>query len=140
MMGAGGASRAIGNAVKDLGGRLYLTNRNEERGIAMANILESTFYPLKNAENFDGDFFINATSLGMNGEKVPLSNERLNNYDAIMDVVVPNTPLQNFARKNSKILIPGKLMAFYQAKKQFEIYTGKTLPDSFIDDFMVGIK
>jgi len=39
LVGAGGVSRAIGNAVKDLEGRLAITNRTEEKGKELATNL-----------------------------------------------------------------------------------------------------
>ena len=50
-----------------------------------------------------------------------------------MDVVVRNTRLIKEAASKGKVIVPGKVMTIHQAAKQFEIYTGRKLPEEFIN-------
>ncbi|MFB5638012.1 MAG: shikimate dehydrogenase family protein [Nitrosarchaeum sp.] len=136
MMGAGGVSKAIGSAVLDLGGELYLTNRSDEKGIITSEALGCSYINWKNKDSFVADFFINATPVGMESESPVLSESVLGGYKIIMDAVVNETPLIKQAKIAGQSVVPGVLMTTYQAEKQFEIYTGKKLDKKFIDEVL----
>lgn len=136
MLGAGGAARAIGRAVKDLGGKLTIINRTEERAVGLAEKLNSHYLAINKLDYAVGCLLINATSIGMNNnEESIFSKELLKRFDVVMDVVIGETSLVEEARRLNKIVIPGMLMTVYQAAKQFGLYTGKELPEEFLRRF-----
>jgi shikimate dehydrogenase len=138
MIGAGGVARAIGRAIVDLNGDLYITNRTKEVGVALAEELKCQYFPWNNRSSFSGYLLINATSIGMNesGDS-PINLNSLNNYGAVMDVIASGeTSIIKRARELRMPFIQGKTMAVYQAEKQFEIYTGQKLPEKFVEGFL----
>src|SRR3989344_2888460 len=116
MAGAGGVARAIGYAVRDLSGKLAVTNRTQVKA---------------------GTLFINATSVGMenSGEQV-IPIENISRFDAVMDVVVGKTQLMMDSEAKGRIIIPGRVMTVYQAAEQFRIYTRQELPREFLEKFL----
>lgn len=137
MMGAGGVARAIGNAVKDLGGRLTISNRTYEKAKELAKKLNAKTIPYNRLENSEGYLVINATSIGMNeGDNMPFSEGLLSKFDAVMDVVVGETKLILKAQELEKIVISGRLMTVYQAAEQFRLYTRKELPEDFLQSYL----
>ncbi len=141
MIGAGGAARAIGHAVKDLDGRLWITNRTEARANELAYILRAKTIQWQERNSFNAYLLINATSIGFNNiNESPLLNESISNYEAVMDIVLTSdaqkTRLIREAESKMKIVIPGRTMTIYQAAKQFYIYTEKKLPEEFLNKFI----
>ncbi len=133
MMGAGGVARAIGRAVRDLGGKLTICNRTYDKGRELADKLDSRVIDYNALEDVRGYLLINATSIGMNSSKESLVNKDIiSRFEGVMDVVVGRTKLMMWSEEMRKITIPGRLMTVYQAAEQFRIYTGKELPESFI--------
>lgn len=134
LVGAGGVARAIGNIIKDLGGRLTITNRTENKSQDLAEKIGAEVLPWEERNHYRAYLLINATSVGMGTNELVVSKEGVSNFDAIMDVIVsPETELLNVAREQGKIVIPGTMMTIYQAVKQFQIYTSKELPTEFIE-------
>ena len=137
MIGAGGVAKAVGYAIRDLAGKLVVTNRTEKKARDLAYKLNAEVIPWKLRDNYVGNLLINATSIGMlNNNEMPISPESLENFDAIMDVIVSPTRLINESELRGKLTIKGKTMTIYQAAKQFEIYTGKKLPEEFLITFL----
>jgi len=138
MIGAGGVARAIGCAVKDLEGNLTITNRTDEKAKALAKKMGANIMPYSDLPTASGHLLINATSVGMtNPDDCPVKEETIESFEAIMDVIVGNeTKLIQEAEKHGKVTIPGKVMTTYQAAKQFELYTGKQLPEDFLEKFI----
>jgi shikimate dehydrogenase len=133
LVGAGGVARAIGNAVKDLEGRLVITNRTEQKAKDLADKLGAEYIPWKERNTQKAYLLVNATSVGMETEEMVVSEEALSHFEAVMDVVVsPKTKLIAIAEGSGKTTIPGTIITTYQGAKQFEIYTGEKLPEKFI--------
>ncbi|MFC1775256.1 shikimate dehydrogenase [Patescibacteria group bacterium] len=133
IVGAGGVSRAIIMALKENGAsKIYITNRDEEKGQLLAKEFELQYIHYDEINDFEGDFLINATSVGMtpNDKEIIISKEMVANYEAVMDVVVSpfKTLLVQTALDLGKIVIYGHEMAVYQAGAQFKLYTGKDAP------------
>jgi shikimate dehydrogenase len=134
MIGAGGAARAIGLAVKNLGGKLTITNRTSNKGKELAERLKCNYLNYGDLKQVSGYLLINGTSVGMdNPLEMIVDNSVISRFEAIMDVVIPGKRLLEESKRQHKIVIPGKTMTLYQAAKQFKIYTGKELPKEFID-------
>ncbi len=138
LLGSGGVARAISHAVKDLGGKLAITNRTEEKAEGLAEKVGAEHLPWKERNNCSGFLLINATGVGMDhpGE-MAVSEEAIDNFEAVMDVVIKNTALIEAAKFKGKKTIPGTMLTAYQAARQFEIYTGKKLPEEFVKKFYV---
>ena len=135
MIGAGGVAKAVGLAVKELGGVLTIANRSHERSIEISDKLEAKIIPLDNVGISSGYLLINATSVGMNDpDKMIVKEDVIRNFDLIMDVVIypAETKLLRIAKEMGKEIIPGALMCVYQAAEQFKIYTGLDAPDQVI--------
>lgn len=133
IVGAGGVSRAVIKALKEnAAGEIYIANRNEARGKKTAQEFEINYLPYEDRNDFKGNLFVNATSVGMAPltEEMAINEKSLFYYDAVMDVVAyPNKTLLLQAAENSgKIIIPGFKMALYQAAAQFKLYTGREAP------------
>lgn len=135
MLGAGGVARAIGYSVKDLGGELIISNRNNPKAKDLAKKLGAEYLKWEFRDEFYlGTLLINATSVGFsNPLEMPLKENSIEPYDAIMDAVIGETLLIKKAREQNQEIIPGTIMTIYQAEKQFEIYTGEKLPNAFIN-------
>ena len=141
MIGAGGVAKAVGYAVKELGGHLTIANRDFERGKGLSNKLNAKTITLEQVRNSSGYLLINATPVGMkNTNEMIVEKDVINNYDVIMDLVIypAETKLLRLASELDKIIIPGTLMCVYQAAEQFKIYTGLDAPDQVIKSTIVG--
>jgi len=134
MIGAGGVARAIGHAVKDLGGDLVIANRTLKKAKSLAEELDSNAVNWEQKNQEGAYLLINATRVGMdNPEERLVSEQLISRFEAVMDVVVKPTRLIREAEKQGKVTIPGLTMTTYQAAKQFEIYTGKQVPKNVIE-------
>lgn len=136
MIGAGGVAKAVGLAVKDLGGDLIISNRTNSRAKELSKNLNAKTIPLKQLNDLSGYLIINTTSIGMNNpNEMIISEDILFNFNVVMDVVIypSETKLLRIAKQKEKVLIPGTLMCVYQAAKQFEIYTGIDAPQKIIN-------
>lgn len=137
MLGAGGVARAIGQAVRDLGGNLIISNRNEEKGKNLSDYLGCSFItPDKISPLPNSCLFINATSLGMADERIPLNDEFIASFPAVMDAVIGETRLVKSAEEKGQLVIRGRQMTIHQAAEQFKIYTGAELPKEFLKEFI----
>lgn len=103
VVGAGGVARAIIVALQKLkAGKIYITNRHQTKARTLAKKFNLCYVPYKDKFRFKGDFLINATPMNIN-------KKYIRHFEAAMNVV------------------PGKLMARYQAVAQFKLYTGYEL-------------
>lgn len=142
LLGAGGAAKAVAVAIKELKGVLTISNRTPNRARDLAERLKVDYVNWDLIGQHNPKFLlINATTVGFEDkEQMPVNLESLSRYDVVMDAIVGDTRLMREASSLGKILIPGKKMNVYQAAKQFEIYTGKKLPQSFINQFLEDSK
>jgi len=136
LVGAGGVAKAIGFAVKDLGGKLTICNRNNDRGEDLCELLNSNFLTHSKLNSANGHLLINATSVGMNAPEEMIVNDRtIDNFDVVMDAVIypAKTKILSVAQDKGKVIVPGTLMCVYQALEQFKIYTGLDVPKKILD-------
>ena len=135
LIGAGGVAKAIGYAVKDLGGKLTITNRTDHKAKDLSKQLNTDFIHWDQLRNTDGHMLINATSVGMRDPySTVVSKEIIDNFNIVKDVVIypSKTRLLREAQKLGKQIISGTLMCVYQAGEQFKIYTGFETPPEVI--------
>lgn len=130
--GAGGAARAVIQAVRDRGfGTVHVLNRT----LAKAQELADRFGPRIHAHPLEAlaevlpgaDLFVNTTSLGMDGTAVPEIDFASMAVSAIVtDIVyVPLiTPMLAMARAQGRPIVDGLGMLLHQAVPGFELWFG----------------
>lgn len=138
--GAGGAARAIVQAMHDAGAQqIYIYNRTTSRAeklLADLGIKASILNTVDELDNYlrHAGLFINTTSLGMNGENdIKLDLALMPKTAIVADIVY--TPMQTGLLKQAQDLglttVDGLGMLLHQAAKAFEIWFG-ILPE--VDD------
>lgn len=144
LLGAGGVSRAIVFALgrKNIAS-LIIANRTLERAQELALFAQRFFsFPVKvvpwedamkgGGECFHGvDVIVNATSLGIKGEAIPLDWHKFSSCSLVMDVVYRKGSETSFvteARKRGIHGFSGKSMLLYQGVRSFELFTGHPAP------------
>lgn len=133
ILGAGGASRAVVQAVRDRGIReINIVNRSMERAVELADRFGPAIHAHPMAalgEVCEGaGLFINTTSLGMDGEAVDeMPFERLLPSAMVTDIVyVPlMTPILKQAKAKGLATVDGLGMLLHQAVPGFEKWFGR---------------
>lgn len=77
------------------------------------------------------NLLVNATSVGMDGVSLPLTNKiKLNRKTIVVDVIykVMETPFLEWAAAQGNQTYNGLGMLLYQAAESFKLWTGKTMP------------
>ncbi|MEW6375406.1 MAG: shikimate dehydrogenase [Thermodesulfobacteriota bacterium] len=128
LLGAGGASRAIGFGLKMRGCEVIISNRTRDKGVDLARELVCTYQPLSSIEGVGVDVIINATSVGMHPhvEESPFPKKILMEGMTVMDIVYRplQTKLLREADEKGCLVIDGLEMLAHQGAAQFEIWTG----------------
>lgn len=138
LIGAGGAARAIVAAfAKEKASKITIANRSREKAEQLVKFaknlgLESEYTDLVNAENFASNykFIINATSVGMKNNAIPISTKNINKDNIVYDIVyMPvDTELLEQSKKQGATIIYGWEMLLAQAMRSFEIWTKRKAP------------
>jgi shikimate dehydrogenase len=133
VLGAGGAARAIVEALGDAGAEVRVVARRLDAAEAAAGLA-----PGASATTFDHvdevvgavDIVVNATPLGMRGEDAPFHAEVLTPRQFVVDTVYhpPETPLLAAARGRGVPCANGLGMLAHQAALAFELWTGESAP------------
>lgn len=147
ILGAGGASRAIIQAVRDRGvGEIHVVNRT----IARAQELADRFGPKVHAHGMEAlaevtkgaGLFVNTTSLGMDGEAAPVFDFSPLASDAVVtDIVyVPlETPILRQASAQGFATVDGLGMLLHQAVPGFEKWFGvRPTVDAVLRDLILA--
>ncbi|MBB3660479.1 shikimate dehydrogenase [Rhizobium sp. BK650] len=133
VFGAGGASRAVIQAVRDRGFKeIHVVNRTVERARELADRFGPKVYAHPTAalaEVMTGaGLFINTTSLGMDGEAAPVIDfsPMLSNAVVTDIVYVPlKTPILAQAEEQGFAIVDGLGMLLHQAVPGFEKWFGR---------------
>jgi shikimate dehydrogenase len=148
ILGAGGASRAVIQAVRDRGiGEIHIVNRTVSRASELADRFGSRIHAhglaaLGEVMSCAG-LFINTTSLGMDGQQsVDIDFSGLLANALVTDIVyVPlETPILKKARQQGYKTVDGLGMLLHQAVPGFEKWFGhrpsvdETLRDLIVED------
>lgn len=144
LIGAGGAARAIIYALNQLNAvNITICNRNAEKVEEFVDKHRLSRIDWEKRNGFKADLLINATPIGMAPEttRMPISEKAINNFKSFFDVIVspPNSKLIDRAVSLNKNVIHGYQMSFYQAVKQFELYTGHTAPQDVLQKAMLDL-
>ena len=132
VLGAGGAARAIGAALLDVGAPVIFCNRNPDRAQTLAQALPPAkviAWSQRHAVLADVALVVNATSLGMMGyPPLDLSLDRAQFVLAVADIIyVPlETPLLADARARGLHAVEGLGMLLHQAVPGFAAWFGVT--------------
>ncbi|HID05568.1 MAG TPA: shikimate dehydrogenase, partial [Armatimonadetes bacterium] len=132
LIGAGGAARAIGYALKAAGARVTIFNRSAARGRQLARDLEVGFRPLGEFEAARCRVLINTTPVGMTPRvgRMPVEIAGLPASAVVMDIVYNplETELLRQARRRGCTVVSGVSMFVFQGALQFELWTGHRAP------------
>jgi 3-dehydroquinate dehydratase/shikimate dehydrogenase len=130
IVGAGGVARAAAFGLKNKGAAVFITNRTPEHGQTLARQAKAKYMKRADVAKSSFDVIINATPVGMGGNRQsPLEDKELNTKYLFDLVYVPaETKLMKMARAKNIEVIPGLEMFVQQGARQFEIWTGKPSP------------
>jgi len=109
IIGAGGAARAIGFALKQKGVHVTIANRSTERGAHLARFLGCAFSPLDGIGGIHPDLLVQTTPVGMHPH-------------------IDATKLLALARSRGCLTISGLDMFINQGAEQFRLWTGLEPP------------
>ncbi|WP_263378955.1 shikimate dehydrogenase [Granulicella paludicola] len=131
VLGAGGAARAAVFACRDKGAEVHILNRTPETAQKLAKQSGAKVIKREAVAKTGFDVIINATPVGMAGNKSPLPlgpEDLVARY--VFDLVYNpiETPLLRMARQKGIHVISGVEMFVQQGARQFEIWTGKPAP------------
>jgi shikimate dehydrogenase len=138
LLGAGGASRAIvAGFQKEGAGEIVIANRTKENGEKLAEFSKkiglnsrSIYMEEMNVLDSKFDFIVNASALGLNGEKNIVPDNLMDEQTTVYDIVYKpiKTNLINIAKKKNSRIIFGYEMLLGQAIRSFEIWLDKQAP------------
>jgi 3-dehydroquinate dehydratase/shikimate dehydrogenase len=132
VLGAGGTARAAVFGLRDKGAEVFIYNRTPETAAKLAKQAGAKVIKREAIPKTTFDVILNATSVGMAGNKAPqiLGPDDLK-ARFVFDVVYnpADTPLIRAARTLNIPVITGVEMFVQQGARQFEIWTGKPAPE-----------
>jgi len=132
VLGAGGAARAAVFGIRDRGADVYILNRTPDTAQKLARQSGSHVLRRDALGKTQFDVIINATPVGMAGNKAPQLLEPQHLQTRLVFDLVYNpleTPLIRMARQQQIPIITGVEMFVQQGARQFEIFTGKPAPE-----------
>lgn len=132
VLGAGGAGRAAVVALRDLGAKVSLVNRSEEKGRRAAGELRVPFRSLEGFDPGEVRILVHATPLGRGvDDPLPLDTGLLSRDAVVVDLVyLPDRPtrLVQESRAAGCLAIEGREVLVAQAISQFRLMTGREMP------------
>lgn len=145
LLGTGGSARAIGFGLLAAGAIPIIASRSEEKGRALARLLNCPWLPLDRAGEEPADALVNATSAGMAplADQTPLPAHFLANFRVVMDIVYSPlaTRLLREAAQAGCAVINGLAMLLHQGAAQFETWTGQPAPLAVMgESLLAGIR
>ena len=132
VLGAGGAGRAAVFALRDKGAEVHILNRTPETAQKLARQAGAKTIKREAVAKTAFDVIINATPVGMTGNKAAQMLEAKDlNTKLVFDLVYNpvETPLIAAARSKGIAVVAGVEMFVQQGARQFEIWTGKPAPE-----------
>jgi len=121
LLGAGGAARALTYGFVEDGADVVILNIDKDKAEELAGEFGASSGLLADAEQYDGDILVNATSIWTLKPEAELSDliseGFVKKFDVVMDIVYKPlmTPLLVAAESMGKTVITGDKMLLYQA-------------------------
>ncbi|MFZ5449723.1 MAG: shikimate dehydrogenase [Thermodesulfobacteriota bacterium] len=144
VLGAGGASRAISFGIINEGGRVTLTDVDQDRAAALAEHLGAEAIPRDGLEGCHASILVNATPVGMapDIDGIAISPDLLDRFEVVMDIVYEPlaTRLLKEAKSRKIQTIDGFQMFIHQAVAQFQLFTGLEAPAEVMARAAYGAK
>ena len=134
LLGAGGAARAVAVALQSAGCKYVLiANRTAERAASLVAELGDGLDAcgLDELDLSRTDLLVNATSIGWEGEQLPVSAEALDRLPAstlVYDLTYRETPLLRLASDRGNPTLDGLEMLVAQGAESFRLWTGQDPP------------
>ena len=131
IIGCGGSGRVAAAALRQAGAHVTLVNRGAERGRWAAGLLGLPFVPLESFSARGYGAIVNATPVGRNGERLPVNLAELDHEATVVDMVYHHagrTALTEQARALGHHVVDGWLILLAQARRQYFLMTGETMP------------
>ena len=133
IVGAGGASRAIGYYLCQSASKLFLYDIDIKKAgklIGALKKINNNVFPAGNINNLDQyDVIINATPLGLKkGDSLPVNVNLLKPKHVVCDLIYKSTPLLQRASRKGCRTLNGLGMLLWQGVFAFELWTGKKPP------------
>jgi 3-dehydroquinate dehydratase / shikimate dehydrogenase len=130
VLGAGGGARAAVFGAKARGAEVFVLNRTPAPAQKLAKQAKAKYINHNDLKKYTFDVIINATPVGMNGDRSSPLSEKEIHTKYLLDMVYtePETPLVKLARAQGVHIIPATEMFVAQGVRQFEIWTGKPAP------------
>ena len=130
--GSGGAARAVILALAGAGAAevVVVPGRSEAKAQAAAALAGPAGRVGAEAEAAGADLVVNATTLGMAGQRaeLPLDPALLGAGQVVVDLVYPATPFVLAARQRGAAATAGVGMLLHQAAAAFRLWTGQDPP------------
>jgi 3-dehydroquinate dehydratase/shikimate dehydrogenase len=137
LLGSGGAARSAAWALAHEGAEIVMYVRNTDTAQRRTRALEAGIKAWNTLEHAEFDVCINCTPVGMRGSSsgCPLPSQaitRMGAHHTVMDMVYNprETMLIAAARRRGALVVPGEEMFLRQARAQFQIWTGRTVPEA----------
>ena len=134
ILGAGGAARAVAVALQSAGcKRVTVANRTLSRAVSLVAELGDGFDAagLEDLNLADVELLVNATSIGWEGDRSPLSTETLDRLPSsalVYDLTYRETPLLRLASIRGNLTLDGLEMLVAQGAESFRLWTGQEPP------------
>lgn len=133
ILGAGGASRAIGYYLCQSASKLFLYDIDRKKAgklIRALNKIKNNVFSAGNINNLDKyDVIINATPLGLKkGDPLPVDINLLKPRHVVCDLIYKKTELLDKAARKGCRTLNGLGMLLWQGAFAFELWTGKKPP------------
>ena len=140
VLGAGGAAKAIGFGLKQMGAKVVIAGRTSARAKKLAEALKCRHVEWINRYNVPADLLVNCTPVGMhpNVDATPYDKHHLRPSMIVFDTVYnpENTLLIKEAHSQSCTVVSGVVMFVRQACLQFKLFTGKDAPSDLMRDVL----
>ena len=131
VLGAGGAARAAVFGLKERKAEVYILNRTPGPAQTLARQSRARAINKSQLKKLEFDVIINATPVGMEGNRDPLPIGE-DDFKAKFFFEMVYSPLETrmikMARAKGMNVIPGYEMFVQQGARQFEIWSGKPAP------------
>ncbi len=133
IVGAGGASRAIGFYLAKRASALFIYDIDRKKAVKLVKELRKTSSKVFSAKGINSldkyDIIINATPLGLRkNDPVPVNVSLLKRGHVVCDLIYKKTKLLDMAAKKGCRTLDGLGMLLWQGAFAFELWTGKKPP------------